>query len=63
MSKFIITDWANNVCFKGKRFDSFEDAWGFIYKKHPEPESDNDGTFDDYYVIELKEYKGNSIYA
>lgn len=50
--KFIIKDWADNVCFKGKTFRSFEDAWGFIYLKHPEPEAEYDGTFDDYFVVE-----------
>jgi len=30
MEKFIIKDWAGNTCFKGKRFKTFEDAWGYI---------------------------------
>jgi hypothetical protein len=53
---FIIKDWANNVCFKGQTFPSFEDAWGFIYENDPAP-SDAEaesGWFDDYYVEETK---------
>lgn len=34
--KFRITDWSGNVCFFGRRFDSFEDAWGFLYENTPE---------------------------
>jgi len=30
MEKFIIEDWAGNICFKGKRFKTFADAWGYI---------------------------------
>lgn len=29
---FIITDWAGNVCFQGKEFPTFDDAWNdFLY--------------------------------
>lgn len=52
MTKFIIKDWAGNICFFGKEFPSFEDAWSFIYEMYPSEESDNDGTFDDYFVEE-----------
>jgi hypothetical protein len=45
---FIIKDWANNICFKGKTFESFEDAWGFLYEMFPN--GDDDRTFDDYFV-------------
>lgn len=34
--KFIIQDWAGNVLLKGKQFDSFDDAWGYIYYAFPE---------------------------
>ncbi len=30
---WIIKDWANNVCFQGQTFPSFEDAWEFLYEK------------------------------
>lgn len=58
MSKFIIKDWAGNICFHGKTFRSFEDGWGYIYEKDPEPEESDsnwlDGWYDDYYVTEVK---------
>ena len=54
MTKFIIKDWANNVCFKGREFDSFEDAWGFLYETYPDYDSEINGTFDEYYVEEVK---------
>lgn len=50
MTKFIIKDWADNICFNGLEFDDFEDAWGFIYEKFPD--GDEDRTFDDYFVEE-----------
>jgi hypothetical protein len=63
--KYIIEDWAGNkLHYNGKfvrpelavpmEFESFEDGWGFIYERHPEAE-DGDGTFDDYYVMEVRE--------
>ena len=27
---FIITDWASNVRFNGKEFESFEDGWDYL---------------------------------
>lgn len=48
--KFIIIDWCSNVCFQGKTFDSFEDAWGFIYEK-----VDDEDAFQDYEVIDENE--------
>ncbi len=44
---FIIKDWADNILFDGKSFDTFEDAWGHIYETFPDAV---DGDFDDYYV-------------
>jgi hypothetical protein len=29
---FIVKDWCGNDCFNGKTFDSFEDAWAFVFK-------------------------------
>jgi hypothetical protein len=50
---FKIIDWTGNTCFRGKEFQTFEDAWGFIYDKFPN--GDDDGTFDDYFVVETEE--------
>lgn len=49
--KYIIRDWAGNLCFHGKEFPTFEDAWGFLYEKFPN--GDEDRTFDDYFVEEV----------
>ena len=51
--KYIIKDWMNNVCFKGKKFNSFDDAWSFIYENDPNLNND-DHWFDDYYVEAIK---------
>ena len=48
MSKFIINDWAGNVCFHGITFETFEDAWGYIYENVP----DEDNAYDDYFVTD-----------
>jgi len=53
MSKFIIEDWAGNVMFHGKEFDTFEDGWDYIYENIKE-EFEGDGTYDDVFVIEKK---------
>lgn len=51
---FIIKDWAGNILFNGKRFKTFEDAWGFIYEKDPCPDEEQEAHwFDDYYVEQL----------
>jgi pterin-4a-carbinolamine dehydratase len=47
--KFIIKDWADNICFQGKEFDSFEDAWEFIYDVAQFSEED----CDEYFVTEI----------
>ena len=47
--KYIIKDWIDNLCFNGIEFDSFEDAWGYVYEKFP---NGDDGTFDDYFVVQ-----------
>lgn len=53
--KYEIRDWMNNLCFKGIRFDSFEDAWGYIFENDPMPEGeDENGFYDDYFVEEVK---------
>lgn len=58
--KFIIKDWAGNILnFKGKfdlptfavpmKFNSFDDAWEYIYEHFNECESQ---TYDDFYVFQ-----------
>lgn len=50
--KYFIKDWAGNVLFDGKTFNSFEDGWDFLYVHFADvPEKDtSDGFFDDFYV-------------
>lgn len=58
MSKFIIQDWAGNVCFSAKEFDSFEDAWGFIYEKFDHLDEDAfDEEMGEYSVVEKRTIK------
>lgn len=56
MKKYLIRDWANNILFDAKEFDSFEEGWDFIYEIMPEPHEDafdwTDGWYDDVFVIE-----------
>lgn len=52
--KFVIKDWMNNTCFKGKTFKTFEDAWEYIYIKDPMPEIEDAHWFDDYFVEEIE---------
>ncbi len=50
---YIIKDLAGNTCFKGKTFEDFESAWGFIYENDPipEPTEENEAHYyDDYFV-------------
>lgn len=52
-TKWIIKDWCNNVCFQGSEFNSFEEAWEWIYQKDPAPEDeDESGHYSDYEVVE-----------
>lgn len=51
MSKFIIKDWAGNECFRGKRFSSFEAAWGYIYECYDHlAEEEFNEQMEEYYV-------------
>lgn len=54
--EFIIRDWAGNHLFKDKVFSSFEDGWAFIYENVQE-EYENDGTYDEYFVVEVVTFK------
>lgn len=51
MKTYIIKDWAGNHLFPEETFDSFEEGWDFIHENVIE-EYEDDGTFDDYYVVE-----------
>lgn len=54
-NKFLIKDWAGNICFKGKEFKTFDDAWEYIWKKDPcSEEEEEKGYYDDYYVEEIE---------
>lgn len=47
--RYVIKDWAGNTLFNGERFDTFDDAWAYIYD-NVDDEGD-ESTFDDYTVI------------
>lgn len=51
MPKFIIKDWADNTCFKGIEFESFDNAWAYLMDKFPD---DITKDLDEYHVIEIK---------
>lgn len=63
MAKWIIKDWMGNQLWaefgatRPVEFDSFEEAWDFIYATKPEPEQGSpewvDGWYDDY-CVEVK---------
>ncbi len=44
---YIIKDWIGNTLFNSRKFNSFEDAWGFIYKNV----KDENSAYDDYFVV------------
>jgi len=54
----MIKDWVGNVCFDGKTFETFEEAWAHVYENDPEPSYLDprwkDHWFDDYYVTEVE---------
>lgn len=50
---FIIQDWMSNHLFTDKTFDSFDEAWSYIYE-NVEEEYEGDGTYEDYYAIEVE---------
>ncbi len=52
--KFIIEDWAGNICFNGRKFKTFEDAWGFLYDFYRDlPDHEFDEQMGEYYVEEV----------
>lgn len=48
---WIIEDWAGNVMFDGKTFETFEDGWSYIFENI----KDEDNAYDDVGVYETKE--------
>ena len=57
---FIIQDWAGNRMFPDDAFETFEDAWEFIYEnvdnsKYDETGNENDNVYQDIYVINTAE--------
>jgi len=51
MKNFIIKDWAHNQCFKGETFETFEDAWGYIYEFYDHLcEAEFDEQMQEYFV-------------
>lgn len=51
---YIIEDWACNRIFPDKKFDTFEEAWDYIYENIKE-DFEDDGTYEEYFVVEVKE--------
>lgn len=54
MNKFIIKDWTGKVCFFGKEFECFEEAWDFIYDFYKDlSEHDFNEQMGEYFVEEV----------
>lgn len=51
MNTYLIYDWAGNLKFNGQSFDTFEDAWEYLYERF---ETDED--LGEFYVKQ----KGNN---
>ena len=52
---WIIEDWAGNRMFPDKTFDSFDDAWDYIYEnvdnsKYDESGNEDDNVYQDIFV-------------
>lgn len=47
---YVIEDWAGNRVFPDKEFSDFDDGWEFLWN-HFSEELDNEGFFDDLYVV------------
>lgn len=53
--KYHIEDWAGNLCFAGRTFNDFEDAWGFIYQTFDHlNEDDFNEQMGEFEVMEVK---------
>lgn len=50
-SKFLIQDWAGNICFHGREFESFDDAEEFLCERLDDAyETDRE----EYYIVQGK---------
>ena len=49
MGKFIIKDWASNVCFEEKEFETFYDAEDFLSEKLGDDYEEDRG---EYYIVD-----------
>ena len=48
-TRYRVEDWCGNVLFDGKEFDTFDDAWSYVYEKIPNLYCEED-FYDDTYV-------------
>ena len=49
--KYIIQDWAGNVMFNQIEFETFEDAWSYVYEKFEYlSDSEAEEQYQDIYV-------------
>jgi len=51
--EYRIQDWMGNILWDDKRFNSFDEGWGWIYEQDPMPEEshpDYEHYYDDYFV-------------
>lgn len=51
--RWIIKDWAGNICFNGQEFDTFEDCWAFIRERFPDDEEEWGEYFPEALPIEM----------
>lgn len=53
MGTYIIEDWMGRTLFEGRKFNSFMEAWSYIYAADPAPDEDDEHYYDDYYVEKI----------
>lgn len=51
---FYIQDWAGNVLLNGQAFNTFEDAWDYIYSELTDKLDLDEDDYQDYYVVQGK---------
>lgn len=51
LGRWEVRDWANNLLFNGKTFESFYDGWAYIYETLP----GEDEMYGDLYVVEAED--------
>jgi hypothetical protein len=57
---YIIKDWIDNQMFSNKKFNSFDEAWEFIYENVDNSEFDktgneNDNVYQDIFVHKIEQ--------